>query len=246
MNKLTEFLTKPFLEENILNEGARDPGIFKAIFLAGGPGSGKSFVAQKLFGIPEKVNVSKTGLKMVNQDSELELLLKKYFGTTDIDNMPDELFQDLTGVDKKGKEVDYATVSYEEINSRTYKIIFNLQPEFKMARVSQIMRVLKNGLFAHSSGESNTIVPLFIIASGVKVPSPVFHSYIDIQKTKNEYKVIGIQDCLKNDWIDGQVYIQDCERIPVEVQSEKITQDWDLFLNNLQENEEAENESSES
>ena len=42
MDKLTEFLTKPFLEEDILNEGARDPGIFKAIFLAGGPGSGKS------------------------------------------------------------------------------------------------------------------------------------------------------------------------------------------------------------
>ena len=109
MNKLTEFLTKPFLEDNILNEGARDPGIFKAIFLAGGPGSGKSFVAQKLFGIPEKINVSKTGLKMVNQDNELELLLKKYFGTTDIDNMPDELFADLTGVDKKGKPVDYDT-----------------------------------------------------------------------------------------------------------------------------------------
>ena len=104
MDKLTEFLTKPFL-----NEGARDPGIFKAIFLAGGPGSGKSFVAQKLFGIPEKINVSKTGLKMVNQDNELELLLKKYFGTTDIDNMPDELFADLTGVDKQGKPVDYDT-----------------------------------------------------------------------------------------------------------------------------------------
>ena len=104
MNKLTEWLTKPFLEE-----GVRDPGIFKAIFLAGGPGSGKSFVAQKLFGIPEKINVSKTGLKMVNQDSELEMLLKKYFGTTDIDNMPDELFADLTGVDKQGDPVDYDT-----------------------------------------------------------------------------------------------------------------------------------------
>ena len=109
MDKLTEWLTKPFLEQDILNEGARDPGIFKAIFLAGGPGSGKSFVAQKLFGIPEKINVSKTGLKMVNQDNELELLLKKYFGTTDIDNMPDELFADLTGVDKQGKPVDYDT-----------------------------------------------------------------------------------------------------------------------------------------
>ena len=68
MNKLTEFLTKPFTEEDVLTEGARDPGIFKAIFLAGGPGSGKTYVASKLFGIPENVNVSRTGLKMVNQD----------------------------------------------------------------------------------------------------------------------------------------------------------------------------------
>ena len=109
MNKLTEFLVKPFLNEDILEEGARDPGIFKAIFLAGGPGSGKSYVASQLFGIPEKINVSKTGLKMVNQDSELEFLLNKYFGTVDLDSMPDELFQDLTGVDREGKPVDYET-----------------------------------------------------------------------------------------------------------------------------------------
>ena len=104
MDKLTEFLTKPFL-----NEGARDPGIFKAIFLAGGPGSGKTYVASQLFGIPEKFNISKTGLKMVNQDSELEMLLKKYYGTTDLDIMPDELFADLTGVDRNGDPVDYDT-----------------------------------------------------------------------------------------------------------------------------------------
>ena len=94
---------------DLLTEGARDPGIFKAIFLAGGPGSGKSYVASQLFGIPEKINVSKTGLKMVNQDAELEMLLKKYFGTTDIDNMPDELFADLTGSDKAGNPVNYDT-----------------------------------------------------------------------------------------------------------------------------------------
>ena len=93
MNKLTEFLIKPFLNEDILEEGARDPGIFKAIFLAGGPGSGKSYVASKLFGIPEKINVSKTGLKMVNQDSELEMLLNKYFGTVDLDNITGVLLQ---------------------------------------------------------------------------------------------------------------------------------------------------------
>ena len=54
-----------------------DQGILKAVFLAGGPGSCKSFVAGELFGIPKKVNVSAFGLKMVNQDKELERMLKK-------------------------------------------------------------------------------------------------------------------------------------------------------------------------
>ena len=87
---------------DLLNEGVRDPGIFKAVFLAGGPGSGKSYVAQQLFGIPEKVNVSKTGLKMVNQDQELEMLLKRFYGQDasvdylDIQAYPDELFRQLT------------------------------------------------------------------------------------------------------------------------------------------------------
>jgi adenylate kinase family enzyme len=82
--------------KDLLNEGVYDPGIFKAVFLAGGPGSGKSYVASQLFGIPEKVNVSVYGLKMVNQDTELEKFLKKYFDTVDIDIMPDDLFKQLT------------------------------------------------------------------------------------------------------------------------------------------------------
>ena len=53
MNKLTKYLTEPFL-----NEGVNDPGILKAVFLAGGPGSGKGFVGSGLFGIPKKINVS--------------------------------------------------------------------------------------------------------------------------------------------------------------------------------------------
>ena len=81
---------------DLLNEGVNDPGIFKAVFLAGGPGSGKSYVASQLFGIPEKINTSTHGLKLVNQDTELERFLQKYFGTVDIDNMPDELFKQLT------------------------------------------------------------------------------------------------------------------------------------------------------
>ncbi len=55
--------------EPILDEGPNDPHIFKAVFLAGGPGSGKSFVAKKL--------LKGGGLKVVNSDDIYEYLMKQ-------------------------------------------------------------------------------------------------------------------------------------------------------------------------
>ena len=52
-----------------INEGVYDPGIFKAFFLAGGPGSGKSFVTASAF--------AGTGLKLVNSDVKFEKDLRK-------------------------------------------------------------------------------------------------------------------------------------------------------------------------
>jgi len=80
----------------ILHEGVNDPGIFKAIFLAGGPGSGKTYIAKGLFGIPDRLNISQTGMKMVNSDKELKFLLNKYGFGTDLDSLPDEVFANLT------------------------------------------------------------------------------------------------------------------------------------------------------
>ena len=91
---------------NLLNEGVFDKGILKAVFMAGGPGSGKSYVASQLFGIPKKINVSASGLKTVNSDTEFEALLRKYgfetFGTgkLDIDKWPDEVFRMVAGGDE--------------------------------------------------------------------------------------------------------------------------------------------------
>ena len=79
-----------------LVEGINDPGILKAVFLAGGPGSGKTYVAKGLFGIPDKVNVSQSGMKMVNSDKELKYLLNKFGFGTDLDALPDEVFRNLT------------------------------------------------------------------------------------------------------------------------------------------------------
>jgi len=82
--------------KDLLFEGINDPGIFKAVFLAGGPGSGKTYVVKQLFGIPDRFNISMTGMKMVNSDKELKFLLNKYGFGTDLDKMPDEVFKNLT------------------------------------------------------------------------------------------------------------------------------------------------------
>ena len=63
----------------MISEGVDDPGILKCGFMAGGPGSGKSFTAMEIFGIDKKLksSFSATGLKNVNSDSAFETLLKK-------------------------------------------------------------------------------------------------------------------------------------------------------------------------
>lgn len=53
-----------------LNEGPNDPGIFKAVFLAGGPGSGKGYIAQQL-------GLQARGLKVLNSDDAFEYLMRK-------------------------------------------------------------------------------------------------------------------------------------------------------------------------
>ena len=97
--------------KQLLTEGVFDKGILKAVFMAGGPGSGKSYVASQIFGIPKKINVSASGLKTVNSDTEFEFLLKKYgfatFGTgkLDIDKWPDEVFDMIAGGDEDSKDM---------------------------------------------------------------------------------------------------------------------------------------------
>ena len=59
-----------YMIEDLITEGVYDPGIFKAVFLMGGPGSGKSTVVDQL-------SLKALGLKMVNTDKAFENGLKK-------------------------------------------------------------------------------------------------------------------------------------------------------------------------
>ena len=73
---LKQFKKQLFIE--MITEGVDDPGILKCVFLAGGPGSGKSYTAKEIFGVGKSAisSVSAGGLKLVNSDTAFEKALK--------------------------------------------------------------------------------------------------------------------------------------------------------------------------
>ena len=94
---------------DILNEGVYDPGIFKAVFTAGGPGSGKSYAASTLFGMPEKMPfVSAQGLKSVNSDKYFETYLQMKGLSQDIASLDPEEYEQAMELRKKSKAVSKA------------------------------------------------------------------------------------------------------------------------------------------
>ena len=78
-------------EEKQIEEGVNDPAIFKAVFLAGGPGSGKSFIVGKT-GLPA------LGFKVVNSDDAFENAMKK----AGMEMNPENIFS-VQGQDIRGK-----------------------------------------------------------------------------------------------------------------------------------------------
>ena len=156
---------------DLLTEGVHDKGIFKAVFLAGGPGSGKSYVAKQLFGIPDKFNISMTGMKMINQDKEYKFLLKKHgFDPEWLDTYPEDVFNhisdemrgfttDLAAERKKGYMkgklgmiIDGTGHKYQKIKAHkkeleengydTYMVFVNTSLEVAQARNKERDRVL--------------------------------------------------------------------------------------------------------
>lgn len=58
-----------YVVEDVIQEGLYDPNIFKAVFLAGGPGSGKDWILKRILG--------GQGLVEINSDIALEFLMDK-------------------------------------------------------------------------------------------------------------------------------------------------------------------------
>ena len=164
---------------DLLMEGVQDKGIFKAVFLAGGPGSGKSYVAKEIFGIPEKFNISMSGMKMINQDKEYKFLLKKHgFDPEWLDTYPEDVFNHISdemrgftkdlakqrkmgymrgklgmiidGTGHKFQKVKAEKKELEEAGYDTYMVFVNTSLEVAQARNKERDRVLPEKLLKKS------------------------------------------------------------------------------------------------
>jgi CRISPR-associated protein Cst2 len=150
----------------------------------------------------------------------------------------------IENVEEKEKdkkyEVNSSSIKIEKAGNK-FKVIFEVSDTKKKKRIKDLLTVIKDGFYAQSSGEANTIIPLLIIGAPVKIPSPIFHPYIEIEEIEKSksYKVKGISNGFKNSWLDenGKVYIW-ADGIKINYEEgeidkdkiEKIEKNWDKFL----------------
>ena len=96
--------------KTFLDEGVFDPSIFKAIFLAGGPGSGKSYVAGK--------TTKGLGLKLINSDDTLEKLLRKHNVPLDFATMSPDMTAKKDMLRGRAKELTFGQLKVKEFKGK--------------------------------------------------------------------------------------------------------------------------------
>ena len=176
----------------MISEGVEDPGILKCIFMAGGPGSGKSFTAMDIFGIDKKLKTSfsSTGLKQVNSDRAFETLLKK----NGIDP------KDLARIEKEDKELwDKITKDPGSMRTQAKDITRKQKSFYEAGRLGMIIdgtghvysKIQKNKKHAESLGYDTYMV---FVNTSLEVA---------LQRNKNRERVLP-EELVTKSWKDVQ------------------------------------------
>tara|TARA_R110002072_G_scaffold183529_1_gene339724 strand:- start:287 stop:1126 length:840 start_codon:yes stop_codon:yes gene_type:complete len=191
------------LNEDLLNESVFDKSILKCVFMAGGPGSGKSYVVKELFGIPtERAVTTKNDMKVVNSDTEFEHLISKYgldtagWETIDIDQWPDEVLMVATGEDSKGNKLDPDQVSVREkakgITKRRLK-------GYTQGRLGVIIDGTGHN-YTKIKSEKKKMEHM-----GYDCYMVVVNTSLDVAKSRNQTRVRALpEDILEKSWQDVQ------------------------------------------
>jgi len=183
---------KEALLEQMIIEGVDDPGILKCVFMAGGPGSGKSFTAMEIFGIDKrlKASFSSTGLKSVNSDSAFEKGLK--------DNGIDP--KDLARIEREEPELwDKITGTPGGIRDRAKQLTAKQKKFYEAGRLGMIIdgtghvysKIQKNKKYAESLGYDTYMV---FVNTSLEVAQ---------ERNKNRERVLP-DDLLEKSWSDVQ------------------------------------------
>ena len=145
-----------------IREGVYDPNIFKEFFVAGGPGSGKSFVVKRTTG--------GLGMKIVDSDPAFEKMLKDAGYSTDISDLDPTIRDTIRGkakavtkkrrdsfvdgrlgliIDGTGKDYDKITrqaTELKQLGYDTYMIFVNTSLDVALARNRKRDRVLADSM----------------------------------------------------------------------------------------------------
>jgi len=184
---------KETILEQMIVEGVDDPGILKCVFMAGGPGSGKSFTAMEIFGIDKKLksSFSSFGLKSVNSDSAFEKGLK--------DNGIDP--RDLARIEKEEPELwDALTgTGKNTVRSKAKQLTRKQKTFYEAGRLGMIIdgtghvynKIQKNKKYAESLGYDTYMV--FVNTS------------LEVAKERNQNRDRVLSDeLLTKSWSDVQ------------------------------------------
>ena len=167
-----------FKQYTHVNEGVNDPAIFKAVFLAGGPGSGKSFVVGK-------TALQPIGFKLINSDPAFESALKKAGLSTSPEDIASEKGQEarakaksltkkqmelaLAGrlgliIDGTGKDLDKITkqaIALRKIGYDVAMIFVNTDLETAQARNKARSRSLPSSMVSKMWNEVQSNIGAF-------------------------------------------------------------------------------------
>lgn len=125
----------------------------------------------------------------------------------------------------------------EIVGDKNKQAVFHLNEEQKQKRLRQILTVLKNGLLYHSSGENDGIVPSFLIVSALKLPMPIFHSFVELGSfessiLENEYIETKKEKNDKGKETDKKlIYLYNPKKLVGEIDEKDFYTKWDDFLN---------------
>jgi len=198
----------------MISEGVEDPGILKCIFMAGGPGSGKSFTAMDIFGIDKKLisSFSSTGLKQVNSDRALETLLKK----NGIDP------KDLARIEKEDAEL-WSKITGEPTGDTPLKI--GISKRMKIAKGKSIRARAKEITAKQKAFYEAGRLGMIIDGTG--------HVYSKIQKNKKYAESLGYDTYMV--FVNTSLEVakernQNRDRV---LSDELLTKSWGDVQNNL-------------